>query len=52
MAPSWAAQVGSMPSLIRTVPASARERGVPEAAELTEAYQDACGDGGGRPALP
>jgi len=27
------------------------ERGVPEAAELTEAYQAACGDGS-RPALP
>jgi hypothetical protein len=27
-------------------------RGVPEAAELTEAYQAACGDGGSRPALP
>lgn len=28
------------------------ERGVPEAAELAEAYQAACGDGGSRPALP
>jgi hypothetical protein len=27
-------------------------RRVPEAAELTEAYQAACGDGGSRPALP
>jgi hypothetical protein len=27
-------------------------RGVPEAAQLTEAYQAACGDGGSRPALP
>jgi hypothetical protein len=28
------------------------ERGVPEAAELAEAYRAACSDGGSRPALP
>ena len=51
MPPSWPAQVGSVPSLIREAPVSARERGVPETAELTEAYEAACGSGS-RPALP
>jgi hypothetical protein len=36
----------------REIVLAVAERGVPEAAELTEAYQAACGDGGSRPALP
>jgi transcriptional regulator with XRE-family HTH domain len=36
----------------REIVLAVAERGVPEAAELAEAYQAACGDGGGRPALP
>ena len=35
----------------REIVLAVAERGVPEAAELTEAYREACG-GGGRPALP
>jgi len=36
----------------REIVLAVAERGVPEAAELAEAYQAACGDGGSRPALP
>jgi transcriptional regulator with XRE-family HTH domain len=36
----------------REIVLAVSERGVPEAAELSEAYQAACGDGGSRPALP
>jgi transcriptional regulator with XRE-family HTH domain len=36
----------------REIVLAVSERGVPEAAELAEAYQAACGDGGSRPALP
>ena len=36
----------------REIVLAVAERGVPEAAELAEAYQAACGDSGSRPALP
>ena len=36
----------------REIVLAVAERGVPEAAELAEAYQAACGDGGSRPTLP
>ena len=36
----------------REIVLAVAERDVPEAAELAEAYQEACGDGGSRPALP
>jgi hypothetical protein len=36
----------------REIVLAVAERGAPEAAELAEAYQEACGDGGSRPALP
>ena len=36
----------------REIVLAVAERGSPEAAELAEAYQEACGDGGSRPALP
>ena len=36
----------------REIVLAVAERGVPEAAELSEAYQASCGDGGSRPALP
>ena len=36
----------------REIVLAVAERGVPEAAELAEAYQAACGDGGSPPALP
>jgi hypothetical protein len=35
----------------REIVLAVAERGVPEAAELAEAYRETCGDGG-RPALP
>ena len=36
----------------REIVLAVAERGVPEAVELTEAYQAACGDSGSGPALP
>jgi transcriptional regulator with XRE-family HTH domain len=36
----------------REIVLAVAERGVPESAELAEAYQAACGDGGSRPGLP
>jgi hypothetical protein len=36
----------------REIVLAVAERGAPEAVELAEAYQEACGDGGSRPALP